>query len=387
MSLFEEIIDRRNTHCVKWDTLESAYHEKDLLPMWIADMDFLALPTVRDAFKDYIDKGVFGYATTPDSLYQAIINWQKRRHHFTVTKEEILFNSGVVPSIALAVQAYTKVGEAVMIHDPVYPPFAQVVEKNQRQLIRSFLIEADQFQIDFAAMEETIVKNQVKLFILCNPHNPGGRLWSREELQRIGQICQKHQVIVVSDEIHQDIVYQPGAFTTFQNAGSDFASFSIVLTAATKTFNLAGIKNSMIFIKDPDLRKTFSELQQRNQQAEINTFGMIGTEVAYNTGDGWLDELLHYLKGNIDYVGKFLQQELPKVKFYQPDATYLMWLDFSAYGLSDEALAEKMIHQAKVVLNPGSSFGPQGSQHMRINLACPKATVVEGMQRIAQAFK
>lgn len=386
MSLFEQTIDRHNTQSVKWDSIKENYQEKDLLPMWIADMDFSVLPTVRSAFQEYIEQGIFGYNLTPDSLYQAIIDWQKRRHQFTISKEEILFNSGVVPSLALAVQAYTKKEDAVMIHDPVYPPFAQVIKDNERKLIYQPLLEEQNFSLDFTAMEKSIIAHQVKLFILCNPHNPGGRLWSKAELKQMGEICQKHGVLVVSDEIHQDIVYQADNFVTFQNAADDFADFSIVLTAATKTFNLAGIKNSMIFIKNSKLRTRFSAVQKRNGQADINTFGMIGTEVAYNTGEDWLDELLVYLKGNIDFASDFLTKKLPKVKFYKPAATYLMWLDFSAYGLSDEALAEKMIHQAKLVLNPGIAFGPHGTQHMRLNLACPRATVVEGLKRMAQVF-
>ncbi|KFN90275.1 Dyp family iron-dependent peroxidase [Tetragenococcus muriaticus PMC-11-5] len=249
MNQFDQIIDRRQTHSVKWDTLEATYHSKGLLPMWVADMDFQAPEAVQTAFQNFLNQGVFGYTITPDSLYDAIISWQKQRHHFDVKKEDILLNSGVVPSIALSVQAYTNPGDAVLIHDPVYPPFAQVVKENHRKVVRSQLYTDDKFVMNFAEMERLIQEENVKLFILCNPHNPGGRVWSKEELQHIGNLCKKYHVTIVSDEIHQDIVYQPETFTTFQNADPSFKDFSIVLTAATKTFNLAGIKNSMVLLK------------------------------------------------------------------------------------------------------------------------------------------
>ncbi|KFN89941.1 Dyp family iron-dependent peroxidase [Tetragenococcus muriaticus 3MR10-3] len=328
MNQFDQIIDRRQTHSVKWDTLEATYHSKGLLPMWVADMDFQAPEAVQTAFQNFLNQGVFGYTITPDSLYDAIISWQKQRHHFDVKKEEILLNSGVVPSIALSVQAYTNPGDAVLIHDPVYPPFAQVVKENHRKVVRSQLYTDDKFVMNFAEMERLIQEENVKLFILCNPHNPGGRVWSKEELQHIGNLCKKYHVTIVSDEIHQDIVYQPETFTTFQNADPSFKDFSIVLTAATKTFNLAGIKNSMVFIKNSELKQAFEKVQKQNHQNDINTFGIIGTQAAYKGGKEWLDELLEYLKENINYAYNFFQKELPNIKVRKPEATYLMWLDF-----------------------------------------------------------
>ncbi|MDN6639983.1 MAG: pyridoxal phosphate-dependent aminotransferase [Tetragenococcus sp.] len=387
MNQFDQTINRKKTQSVKWDTIEETYHQEGLLPMWVADMDFKAPEAVRSAFQAYLDQGVFGYSIVPDSLYEAIISWQKKRHNFSVKKEDILLNSGVVPSMALSVQAYTNPGDTVLIHDPVYPPFAEVVKENDRKLIRSQLSTEDKFAMNFAEMERLIQEEDVKLFILCNPHNPGGRVWSKEELQQIGDICKKHHVIVVSDEIHQDIVYQPETFTTFQNAEPSFKDFSIVLTAATKTFNLAGIKNSMVFIKNAELKQAFEKVQKQNQQNGINTFGIIGTQAAYEEGAEWLDSLLDYLKENIEFTYNFFQKELPNVQLSKPEATYLMWLDFSAYPLTDKQLEEKIVNEAKVVLNPGISYGSQGSQHMRINIACPRATLKEGLERIAGAFK
>jgi cystathionine beta-lyase len=255
-------------------------------------------------------------------------------------------------------------------------------------LVRHTLIERNgHFEIDPAAMEADIVDNDVKLMILCNPHNPGGRVWTSKELQTIGEICHRHQVIVVSDEIHQDIVFAPNTFVSFQTVDPAFAEFSIVLTSATKTFNLAGIKNSMIFIKNPDLKKQFVMAQEKNVQSEINTFGIVATEAAYRDSEDWLDELLDYLSGNIEWTCRYLTEQLPKVQFQKPEGTYLMWLDFSAYGLSDRELQRKLIKEAKVVLNPGINFGPAGTQHMRINLACPRETLQKGLLQIAATFK
>lgn len=383
---FDEIIDRHGTNSVKWDTLEASYGQKNLLPLWVADMDFKAPEAVQQAFLNYVNKGIFGYAIYPDTLYEAIISWQQRRHDFSIEKENILFNSGVVPSLAVAVQAFTQPGDAVLIHDPVYPPFAAVVTENGRQLVSSRLKTETGFSMDLADMEKQITQHHVKLFILCNPHNPGGRVWSKEELLAVGHLCQKHHVIVVSDEIHQDIVYEKNSFTTFQKADPTFKDFSVVMTAATKTFNLAGIKNSMIFIKDPNLKKAFEQIQHRNHQDEINTFGIIGTQVAYDQGEAWLDELLPYLKANIDYVCDFFEKKLPKVKVLRPQATYLIWLDFSAYHLTDKKLQEKLIQEAHVVLNPGINFGSQGAGHMRLNVACPQAILEKALNQIAAAF-
>lgn len=387
MSEFDQVYQRRNTNSVKWDRIAEEYKQSDLLPLWVADMDFKALPALTEAFEEYLKKGIYGYSTFPNSLYEAIISWQNRRYRYSLKKEEILFNSGVVPSIALAVQAYTSEGEAVLIHDPVYTPFANVIKNNNRQLIRNTLKEVNNhFEIDFDEMEQAIVAHNVKLFILSNPHNPGGRVWSLDELQQIGDLCKKHQVIVVSDEIHQDLVFQPNKFTSFQTVDASFADFSIVLTSATKTFNLAGIKNSMAFIKQPELRKKFSAVQTKNAAYEINTFGLIGTEAAYDHGEQWLNELLEYLKENLEFICEFIEEKLPKVSYQKPEGTYLIWLDFSAYNLSDSELEKKMIQEAKVVLNAGRSFGPAGTNHMRLNFACPRTTLAEGLERIASVF-
>lgn len=385
---FDHVYNRKETNSVKWDAVQQMYKEDDLLPLWVADMDFKAHQPILDAMSDYINQGILGYAVTPDSLYTAIQDWQKRKHNYIVEKEAILFNSGVVPSVAVAIQAYTEPEDAIMIHDPVYHPFAKVIKANHRRVVRSPLREEEgKFIIDFEEMEKQLQQEAVKLFILCNPHNPGGRVWEKQELVQIGQLCKKYNVLVVSDEIHQDLVFSPATFTTFINADPSFKEFSIILTAATKTFNLAGIKNSMIFIHDASLRRRFITAQEMNCQSEINTLGLIGTEAAYNYGEEWLEELLLYLQGNIETVEAFLKDKLPKIKMMKPEGTYLVWLDFSGCQLSDKDLETQLLHKGKIVMNTGISFGPSGSQHMRLNIACPRETLLEGLKRISLALE
>lgn len=388
MTEFDTVYNRRNTNCAKWDSIKETYKEDDLLPLWVADMDFKANPAVIEALKKTAEQGILGYSQAPDSLYEAIQHWQKRHHGYFFERDSILFNSGVVPSLSIAIQAYTNPGDAILIHDPVYHPFAKVVEQNNRTLVRSALfIENGHFIMDLAIMEEQIKNEHVRLFILCNPHNPGGRVWTHQELEAVGKLCAKYDVLVISDEIHQDLVFAPHVFTTFNKVHPSFKDFSITLTAATKTFNLAGIKNSMIFIENPDLRKKFIYVQEQNFQNEINTFGYVGTEAAYQHGDIWLEELLRYLKSNIDTVAEFLNKELPQVKMMRPEGTYLIWLDFSDFGLTDAQLQKQLVHKGKVVLNAGIIFGPKGTQHMRLNVACPKETLAEGLRRIKSAFE
>ena len=385
---FDTVYNRRDTNCSKWDSIKETYGEDGLLPLWVADMDFKANSAVIDALKKTAEQGILGYSQAPDSLYEAIQSWQNRHHNYSFPKEAILFNSGVVPSLSIAIQAYTKPGDAILIHDPVYHPFAKVVEQNNRKLVRNALfVEDGHFVMDLATMEEQIKNEHIRLFILCNPHNPGGRVWTKAELEAVGKLCAKYDVLVLSDEIHQDLVFTPHVFTTFNNVHPTFKDFSITLTAATKTFNLAGIKNSMIFIENPDLRKKFVKVQEQNFQNEINTFGYVGTEVAYQNGDIWLEELLVYLKENIDIVDDFLKNELPQVKMMRPEGTYLIWLDFSELGLTDAQLQNQLVHKGKVVLNAGIIFGPHGTGHMRLNVACPKETLEEGLRRIKLAFE
>ncbi|MEQ7208588.1 MalY/PatB family protein [Enterococcus avium] len=387
MTNFEQPINRLGSNSVKWDAILKSYNEENLLPLWIADMDFKAPAGVLQAYQKLLEHGILGYADTPDTLYTAISNWEQEHFKLAVRKEEILFFSGVLAGITTAIQAFTKPNDVILIHDPVYPPFANIITTNRRQLVRSQLVEDNgHFVMDLADMEEKFKQHQVKVMILCNPHNPGGRVWTKKELYQLGELCQKYQVLVLSDEIHQDLVFPPNKMTSFFNAGDGFSDFSLQFTSMTKTFNLAGIKNSVVFVKNEKLRSQLIRKQEENIQQEINTFGLVGMEAAYETGEEWLAELLPYIQSNITYTMNFFREQLPKVKIMEPEGTYLLWLDFSEYDLSDKELEERFVHKGKVVLNTGVSYGPSGKQHMRLNVACPRVVLEEGLNRIVRAL-
>ena len=380
---FLTVPNRLGHHTSKWKESEQ---DPELLPAWIADMDFESLPAVRQAIRDYADQLVYGYTYPSEELYQAVQNWEKSEHGYVFEKEAIVFMEGVVPSISTAIQAFTKEGEAVLINTPVYPPFARSVRLNQRKLVTNSLVEVDGlFQIDFEQLEKDFEEHQVKLYILCNPHNPGGRVWEREVLEKIGRLCQKHGVLLVSDEIHQDLVLFGHQHVSFNTVDPSFKEFTLVLSSATKTFNIAGTKNSYAIIENDALRKSFQARQLRNNQHEISALGFIATEVAYQNGKAWLEDLKEVLEENIDYTIEVLREQTD-IGVMKPQGTYLLWLDFSAYGLSEEELHARLHDQAKVILNKGTDFGVEGKQHARLNVAAPKTLVQEIVDRIVTNF-
>lgn len=387
MQDFDHIYPRVDTDSVKWDSIKTTYGKDGLVPLWVADMDFMAPPPVIDALSDYTKRGLFGYSLVPDALYQAIFDWEKTHYGYSLEKEDILFSPGVVPSIGVAIQAYTQPGDSILIHDPVYHPFANMVKANERNLVTSPLgIKDGHFVMDLTDMEAKIKNNQVKMLILCNPHNPGGRVWTKAELIACGLLCQQYGVLVVSDEIHQDLVFAPYEHHSFHTLAPDFADFSIILTAATKTFNLAAVKLSMVYIKNKELRAAFQKVQSTTEQNTINTFGYVATQAAYEKGEPWRQDLLTYLAENSRYTEAFFKEHLPQVKVMAPEGTYLMWLDFRAYDLSPKALEDKLVQEAGVVLNNGAIFGNGGRGFMRLNLACPRETLAEGLERIRKIF-
>lgn len=378
---FTDKPNRLNTHSIKWVETET---NPELLPLWIADMDFQVLPEIKAAIKSFADYDVYGYSYAPDSIYQAIINWESSEHGYKITKDEITFIDGVVPGISIAIQAYTEVGDAIIINSPVYHPFARTIKLNERKLVANSLLEHDgRFEIDFESLEQNIVENDVKLYILCSPHNPGGRVWSKEELVKIGQLCKKHGVILLADEIHQDLVLFGNIHHSINTVNPDFSDFTVVLTAATKTFNIAGTKNSLAIIENQELRERFRAIQLRNNQSEISTIGYIATEVAYNNGLEWLRELKVVLEDNINYLIEYFKVNAPKLKVMEPQGTYLLWLDFTEYGLDDSELDRLLKEDAKVELNQGIDFGPEGLGHARLNVAAPLEIIKEAGKRIA----
>ncbi|WP_162011277.1 MalY/PatB family protein [Streptococcus sp. S784/96/1] len=379
---FTEFPDRTLSNAYKW---QKAAADKDLIPLWIADMDFITFPEMTAALEAFAKQGIYGYDGPKDSLYQAILDWEETQHGYKVTKEDVVLIEGVVPAISVAIQAFTKEDEAVLINTPVYPPFARTVTLNNRRLINNSLVEKDgHFELDFVQLEKHIIDNDVKLYVFCSPHNPGGRVWTAGELLRVGQICQKHGVILVSDEIHQDLTLFGHQHHSFNTVSPDFKEFTIILSSATKTFNIAGTKNSFAIIENEDLRKLFQKRQLANNQHEVSSLGLLATEVALREGLPWLNELKTVLETNVNVVCDALAQT--KIKVMKPEGTYLMWLDFSETGLSHEEVAEILDKKAKLQLNDGLTFGREGKNHFRLNAAAPTTLIAEACERLVNTF-
>ena len=380
---FTSLPNRFGHHTYKWKEAEA---DREILPAWIADMDFVVLPEVRQAVQAYADQLVYGYTYASDALIQSVQDWEENQHGYTFDKEALVFIEGVVPAISTAIQAFTKEGEAVLINSPVYPPFARSVKLNNRRLITNSLVEKDGlFEIDFDQLEKQLAEENVKLYILCNPHNPGGRVWEKEVLEKIGHLCQKHGVLLVSDEIHQDLALFGHKHQSFNTIDPAFKDFALILSSATKTFNIAGTKNSYAVIENPKLRVAFQKRQLANNQHEISGLGYLTTEAAYRYGKDWLGELKEVIEDHINYVVDVLGNET-KIKVMKPQGTYLIWLDFSAYDLTDEHLQELLKNEAKVILNRGLDFGEEGALHARLNVAMPKTLLEEVCQRIVTTF-
>ncbi|QNL42968.1 pyridoxal phosphate-dependent aminotransferase [Streptococcus sp. NSJ-72] len=381
---FQTAPNRLSHHTYKWKETET---DPQLLPAWIADMDFEVMPEVKNAIHDYAEQLVYGYTYASDELLQAVLDWEKSEHQYSFDKDSIVFVEGVVPAISIAIQAFTKEGEAVLINSPVYPPFARSVQLNHRKLVSNSLKEEHGlFQIDFEQLEKDIVENDVKLYLLCNPHNPGGRVWEKEVLERVGQLCQKHHVILVSDEIHQDLTLFGYQHVSFNTVSPDFKDFALVLSSATKSFNIAGTKNSYAVIENPTLYAQFKHQQLVNNHHEVSSLGYIATETAYRYGKPWLVDLKAVLEENIQFAVEYFAQEAPRLKVMKPQGTYLIWLDFSDYGLTDDELFTLLHDQAKVILNRGSDYGSEGELHARLNIAAPKSLVKEICKRIVRCL-
>ena len=380
---FTTLPNRFGHHTYKW---KEAENDRQVLPAWIADMDFEVLPEICQTVHDYAEQLVYGYTYASDGLIEAVQNWKEKQHGYGFDKDALVFIEGVVPAISTAIQAFTKEGEAVLINTPVYPPFARSIKLNNRRLITNSLVERDGlFEIDFVQLEKDFVEEDVKLYVLCNPHNPGGRVWEKEVLEKIGQLCQKYGVLLVSDEIHQDLALFGNKHQSFNTVNEDFKEFSLILSSATKTFNIAGTKNSYAIIENPKLRLAFQKRQLANNQHEISGLGYLATETAYRYGEDWLTELKELIEKHVNYVVDVFGKE-SKIKVMKPQGTYLIWLDFSAYDISDEELRKLLRDEAKVILNRGLDFGEEGALHARLNVAMPTSVLAEVCQRILTTF-
>ncbi|WLP94560.1 MalY/PatB family protein [Psychrobacter sp. M13] len=377
---FDEIIDRRHTGSLKWP------YTDDTIALWVADMDFRAAQPILDTIEQVVQHGVLGYTKPTEALYKTIIKWHSSRYDLALDKQHILFSHGVVPSLALMLRVFTKAGDAVMINDPIYTPFMTKVQVNDRRLITSTLKESEgRYYLDLADIEAKIIEHDVKLYLLCNPHNPGGRVWRLSELEALLLICKKHNVAIVSDEIHQDLTLSGYEFTPFLRVAKGYEHKVASITSMTKTFNVAGIKGSLIFAKDQELIDRISQQQRLGDEHDLNLFAYEVMRTAYEEGGDWLAQLLVYIEANIELTLGFLLEHLPDIKVMRPEASYLIWLDCSAYGADDQALYDKL-RAAKVELSAGIQYGTEGHLKMRLNVACPQEVLIEGLNRIHTAF-
>lgn len=389
LNIFDEEIDRRHTWSAKYDCAGMFGKPEGLLPLWVADMDFRAPACVIDAVKKTAEFGVFGYSSPDESYCEAVIDWFTRRHSWTPKREWLVKTSGVVVAIAMAVQTLTREQEAVLIQPPVYYPFANAIRNNNRRLVSSPLVYRNgTYRIDFEDFEKQIVDRAVKLFILCNPHNPVCRSWTRDELRQLGSICKKHHVYVVSDEIHCDITMPGHGYTPFLVANPDMENLAVICTAPSKTFNLAGLQASNIFIPDESIRRAFTASIDRSGMGLINLMGLVACRAAYTGGEEWLEACLRYIRDNLSYVRNFLHRELPEIKLVEPEATYFAWLDCSSLGFaSADALDDFITREAGLWLDAGQMFGEEAAQFQRIVLACRRELLEKAMWRLKNAVE
>ena len=397
---FDQPINRNQTNSYKWDFVkrggdkvywdetDPTRHDKPVLPMWVADMDFPSPQPVVDAIASQAQMGIYGYAYPSPAYYESVVNWMQRRHGWTIRNDWICFTPGVVPGLHLLIAAYVKPGEKVLIQPPVYYPFYIIMDSTDTITVTNPLIyENGRYSMDFEDLEKECANPDLKAAILCNPHNPVGRVWSREELQRFGDICLKHDVLVISDEIHGDLIFKGHDFTPFATLGPEFSDRSITCTAASKTFNLAGLQTSNMVIPNDDLRETFQAMCDRSGVFTLNMFGILSLEAAYNHGEEWLDQLMVYIADNFRCLESFFKAHLPEFPVIKTEGTYLVWIDFRPLGLDKDALEDLMMNEARIYFDEGYIFGPEGEGFERINIACPRSILVEALERIKAAVE
>lgn len=383
---FDTVPNRRGTNCFKYDFAREMGMPEDVLPLWVADMDFPTAPAVLERLHALAEHGIFGYTGVKDAYFSAVHNWYAQRFGWETQRSWLVTTPGVVFAIAIAIRAFTQKGDAILIQQPVYYPFANKVTENDRQLVvNPLVLKNGRYEMDFADMERKIVDYHVKMLLLCSPHNPVGRVWTKEELLRVGEICQKHGVLVVSDEIHADFTYAGHTHRVFASLKSEFADFTITCTAPSKTFNLAGLQNSNIFIPNRQLRHAYKKELSACGCGGTNCMGMAACQAAYEAGADWLEQLKQYLAGNLAYIRQFLREKLPDIALIEPEGTYLVWLDLRKLGLTEQQQRQLIVQDAKLWLDAGTLFGQGGEGFERINIACPRTTIEQAMQRLEHA--
>lgn len=381
---FDEIVPRRGSGCLKYDKINEFLGSDDLLPMWIADMDFKTPDFVMEAFAKRLEHPVMGYFYHTDEFYRSIVTWMQKRHQWNISAKWICFSPGIVAGLSFLVQTFSQKGDKILIQTPVYHPFYEVIEKNGREIITNPLqIVGDRYEMDFNHLEEQLRKGP-KMMIISNPHNPVGRCWQPEELRTLAELCLKYRCLLVSDEIHSDLMMRGFKHTPVAKLSDEIADNTITCMAPSKTFNLAGLASSEIIIPNPDLRAKFKAFMNDTVHIFGNIFGDVALEAAYTHGASWLDQLRNYLTDNVNYCKEFFATNIPAIKTYQHEATYLLWVNFKELGYTHQELWDKLINVAHLGLNDGRIFGDAGDNFMRINLACPRSTVKEAMERLTR---
>ncbi|MBC2581042.1 MalY/PatB family protein [Clostridium sp. DJ247] len=379
---FDKIIHRKNTNCVKWDAVERIYGDKDVIPMWIADMDFQVAEPIARAVEKRAQHAIYGYSLKDKEYNEAVVNWMKKRHNWDIKTQWITFTPGVVPALNFIVRGFTSPGDEVIIQTPVYHPFYDAIKNNGAQIVKNPLkYEDGKYYMDFEDLKNKIT-DRTKLLILSNPHNPVGRVWTKEELTHLGEICLRNNILVISDEIHFDLVYKGFKHTVFASISEEFAQNSIICTAPSKTFNIAGLQVSNIIIPNTKLRKAFRTEIENSGIDEPNAFATDALKAAYNEGEEWLEQLMEYLEGNIDYLLQFFQEKIPKLKVIKPEGTYLVWIDCSELNMNRDELKEFFVKKVKLGFSNGIMFGEEGAQFQRINVACPRSVLKDALERI-----
>lgn len=384
---FDTVTDRKNTNAIKYALAKKRGKPEDAVSLWVADMDFPTAPCIQKAVAEKAAHGIWGYSRPDNRYYDALKKWYKERHNFEVQNEWVVNTPGVCFALATAVKAFTKEGESVLIQKPVYYPFFNIINSLQRKVVNSSLIlKNNHYEIDFDDFERKIVQENVKMFILCSPHNPGGRVWTKQELQKISEICLAHNVLVVSDEIHSDITFGSNVHTVYGSLSEQALKNSIICTAPSKSFNLAGLQFSNIFIADEKLKKAFSKELDKTGYDEPSVFGIVAATAAYSEGADWFDSVKSYIWENILFAKKYIEENASQIKVLVPEGTYLLWLDFSNTGLSDSEINDRVLNKAKVWLDSGSMFGKEGEKFQRINCATPRIILEDALKRICSQF-
>ena len=384
---FDKVIPRKGTNSLKYDFSVELGKGEDVLPLWVADMDFPTAPAILESLQKKVSHGIFGYSEGKEDYFQAVSGWYEKHFQWKVKKSWLVKTPGVVFAVAAAIRAFTEEGDAILIQQPVYYPFGQVIENNHRKLVSSPLKQNQgHYEMDFEDFEDKIIKEQVKLFILCSPHNPVGRVWEEWELRKVGDICKKHGVLVISDEIHNDFVWEDHRHTVFVSLSPEYEDMTITCTAPSKTFNLAGLQISNIFIPNPQLKRKFKKEIAATGYEEIGLMGLVACQAAYEGGEEWLRELKEYIWNTYLFLEKYLAEKIPQLQPVRPEGTYLAWIDCRGLGLTETEREELIVKKAGLWLDSGAMFGKEGEGFERMNLACPRKTLEAALQRLENAI-